>query len=150
MNTLPVSSKPTRTRLIDQTIDAVREFLINGKVPVGEFLPSEEKLSVQFGVGRGTMREAIRTLESQGLVKRVHGRGIQVADQSASASVDMLKLMLQQRKVAGNRMRPPGKFGVGDCGIPVVHCRRVAEALRQRQQFRGPRDRFDFVAHRIP
>ncbi len=99
MNPLSTAPKLSRTRLIDQTIDAVRELLAKNTVPVGEFLPSEGDLAAQFAVGRSTMREAIRTLEAQGLVKRIHGRGIQVVDQSGSASVDMLQLMLQQGKV---------------------------------------------------
>ena len=39
----------------------------------GERLPSETELARQFGVNRSTVREALRELESRGLVQRRPG-----------------------------------------------------------------------------
>lgn len=45
------------------------------KAPKGTKLPSEPKLAAQLGVSRATLREAMRTFESQGLLKRRQGLG---------------------------------------------------------------------------
>ena len=44
-------------------------------VPAGERLPSEPKLAKQLGVSRATLREAMRTFETQGLIRRRQGAG---------------------------------------------------------------------------
>ena len=43
--------------------------------PKGSKLPSEPKLAEQFNVSRATLREAMRTFESQGLLRRRQGLG---------------------------------------------------------------------------
>lgn len=43
--------------------------------PKGSKLPSEPKLAEQLGVSRATLREAMRTFESQGLLRRRQGLG---------------------------------------------------------------------------
>lgn len=44
-------------------------------VQAGERLPSEPKLAKQLGVSRATLREAMRTFETQGLIRRRQGAG---------------------------------------------------------------------------
>jgi GntR family transcriptional regulator, transcriptional repressor for pyruvate dehydrogenase complex len=46
----------------------LREAIITGKLVADEELPSEKDLCEQLGVGRSTVREAIRILQAQGLV----------------------------------------------------------------------------------
>lgn len=50
------------------------EAIINSATP-GERLPSEPKLAEQLGVSRATLREAMRTFETQGLLQRRQGVG---------------------------------------------------------------------------
>ena len=50
--------------------------------PAGERLPSEPELARQLGVSRATLREAMRTFEAQGLIRRRQGVGTFVVGQS--------------------------------------------------------------------
>ena len=52
--------------------------LINS-LQAGEKLPSEPELARQLGVSRATLREAMRTFETQGLIHRRQGSGTYVA-----------------------------------------------------------------------
>jgi DNA-binding FadR family transcriptional regulator len=46
----------------------LREAIVSGKVSVGTELPSEKDLARELGVGRSTVREALRILQAQGLL----------------------------------------------------------------------------------
>lgn len=46
----------------------LRDAIVSGQVAEGAELPSEKELGQQLGVGRSTIREAIRVLQAQGLV----------------------------------------------------------------------------------
>lgn len=50
--------------------------------PPGERLPSEPYLAKQLGVSRATLRESMRTFESQGLLRRKQGSGTYVTHPS--------------------------------------------------------------------
>jgi GntR family transcriptional regulator, transcriptional repressor for pyruvate dehydrogenase complex len=55
--------------------DQVRAQIVRGELVEGQRLPSEDELTVQFGIARTTLREALRVLESQGLISIRRGRG---------------------------------------------------------------------------
>jgi GntR family transcriptional regulator len=57
-----------------QRLQADLSALIN-KTPAGQRLPSEPELSKQLGVSRATLREAMRSFEAQGLIRRRQGSG---------------------------------------------------------------------------
>ena len=52
-----------------------RRQIANGTLVIGHQLPSEEELTTMFGIARTTLREALRVLESQGLLEIKRGRG---------------------------------------------------------------------------
>ena len=55
---------------------------IISSVTAGERLPSELKLAEQLGVSRATLREAMRTFETQGRIRRRQGAGTFVVGQA--------------------------------------------------------------------
>jgi GntR family transcriptional regulator len=59
------------------------------QLAVGTRLPSEPKLATELGVSRATVRDALRALEQEGLVRRVQGSGTYVAQPRVPNSLDM-------------------------------------------------------------
>ncbi|WNV75206.1 FadR/GntR family transcriptional regulator [Geodermatophilus sp. DSM 44513] len=56
-----------------QVVDQLRAAIIDGRLRSGDRLPSEQQLAQDFGVSRGTVREAIRTLAASNLVTSTRG-----------------------------------------------------------------------------
>ncbi|MDA3147395.1 FadR family transcriptional regulator [Leucobacter sp. UCMA 4100] len=54
----------TYQRIVDQ----IEQAIVSGEIPVGSQLASERELMVQFDVSRPTIREALRVLQSIGLI----------------------------------------------------------------------------------
>lgn len=63
---------------------AIRSNLVekieSGTWPVGHRLPPETELAAQFGVGRSTIRDALRTLADDGYIHRQRGAGTRVRE----------------------------------------------------------------------
>ncbi len=53
----------------------LRSRIVSGELAIGSKLPTEEELTEAFGIARTTLREALRILESQGLIHIKRGRG---------------------------------------------------------------------------
>ena len=56
-----------------QVADQLRALVLQGALAPGERLPNESELSEMFGVGRSTVREALRVLSSQNMVVTSRG-----------------------------------------------------------------------------
>ncbi|HET7396921.1 MAG TPA: FadR/GntR family transcriptional regulator [Intrasporangium sp.] len=56
-------------RLYERIVEQVEDAIVRGELRPGERLPSERELVSQFGTSRSTVREALRVLESNGLVR---------------------------------------------------------------------------------
>jgi DNA-binding FadR family transcriptional regulator len=57
----------------EQVADQLRELIVRGELGVGERLPSESVLASEFGVSRATVREALRVLAAQSLIRTSKG-----------------------------------------------------------------------------
>lgn len=67
-----------RTPLADQAADLLLARVRAGEWALGAKLPGETTLAVQLGVGRSTVREAIRRLAGSGVLDSRHGSGVYV------------------------------------------------------------------------
>lgn len=58
--------------------DYIEGKIENGKLSHGDKLPSENELTMRFGVSRDTVRRGFKDLEDRGLIKRTRGSGTYV------------------------------------------------------------------------
>lgn len=65
-----------RASLADQAADLLLERIRSGEWALGEKLPGETTLAPQLGVGRSTVREAIRQLAGRGVLTSRQGAGV--------------------------------------------------------------------------
>ncbi|MBC7424155.1 MAG: FadR family transcriptional regulator, partial [Ferruginibacter sp.] len=56
-----------RSGVCDEVVSKLQQQIASGKLKKGDKLPSEPALMQQFGVGRSSIREAIRILSNSGL-----------------------------------------------------------------------------------
>lgn len=63
------ANKDERISRPQQVANAIKELIVSKNLAPGDRLPNEIELIEQFEMAKGTIREAIRILEAQGLVK---------------------------------------------------------------------------------
>jgi GntR family transcriptional regulator, transcriptional repressor for pyruvate dehydrogenase complex len=68
----------SRIALVDQVIDAIQRDIAGGRLPRGGRLPPEPELMRRLGVGRSTLREAVRVLAHGGVLEVRQGDGTYV------------------------------------------------------------------------
>ena len=67
--------KVNQTLLVPQIEDQLMLYISQEQIPIGTKLPSEYKLAETFGVGRSTIREAVKSLVSKGILEVKRGSG---------------------------------------------------------------------------
>ncbi|MDJ0348823.1 FCD domain-containing protein [Cryobacterium sp. PH29-G1] len=66
---------PSGPRAWQVVLDAVERDLLEGRLSPGDHLPPERTLAADLGVGRSSVREALRVLEVLGLIRTAVGSG---------------------------------------------------------------------------
>jgi DNA-binding FadR family transcriptional regulator len=86
----------------EMVADVIRARIVAGTLPDGSMLPKQDQLISEFQVSRPSFREALRILESEGLisVRRGNVGGAQVHTPSPENAARTLGLVLQARDVA--------------------------------------------------
>jgi DNA-binding GntR family transcriptional regulator len=92
----PVSGLPRRlgsehTPLRDKVAEEIRAAILSGQFKPGERLV-EDRLAEEFGVSRNPVREAMRTLASEGLIEVTARRGAVVASLSPQEAEELLEV----------------------------------------------------------
>ena len=93
---MPLDLERIKKKAISESVaEQLRMAILRGEVEVGERLPPERSLAPRFGTNRNTLREAIRSLEAQGLVVARQGDGVRVADFRTSGELSLLPDLLR-------------------------------------------------------
>ncbi len=69
-----------REQVWSATVDHLRTMIDSGRLPAGSRLPAERALCEQLGISRGSLRQALRVLDSIGYVQVRPGSGTYVRE----------------------------------------------------------------------
>ena len=89
-----------KTRIYEEVVSQVHELIKQGRFKAGDQLPSERELAETFKVSRTSVREALRALETQGLIISRTGTGNFVAYLPIERLVAPLAKLLIEEKAA--------------------------------------------------
>jgi GntR family transcriptional regulator, transcriptional repressor for pyruvate dehydrogenase complex len=89
------SLEPVRsTRIYEEIVRQIRLLIADGHLKSGDRLPPERDLAERFRVSRTSVREAMRALESRGLIGIRPGEGAFVREVSVETLVEPLALVI--------------------------------------------------------
>ncbi|HEX7081964.1 MAG TPA: GntR family transcriptional regulator [Gammaproteobacteria bacterium] len=120
--------------LHDEVADRLRELITRGELAPGERL-NERLLTQRFGISRTPLREAVKILSSEGLVKLLPNRGAVVTTITRADAEDMFQVMAVLEALGGE-----------------LACRRASdedidEVRRLHEKMRGCHEAGDLVTY---
>jgi DNA-binding FadR family transcriptional regulator len=92
--------KPKKQTAADKLITELEKAIHNGEFKPGSRLPSERDIHKQFGMARGTVRVALRSLKDKGLIKITPGGGAYVQVIDVSLLGETLSDLIRHRHVS--------------------------------------------------
>jgi len=92
-----------RSRVFTKVAEQLQAHIVNELKP-GDMLPPERELVQKFGVSRSSIRDAIRTLETVGLLEPRQGVGTVVRDPSTDVVVAPVASVVFQKRKAINEL----------------------------------------------
>jgi len=95
-------SPSRQTRAFEDVVRQIQEAILKGSLKPGARLPAERQLQDTFQVSRGTLREALRTLEQKGLITIKTGTagGAIVRAVDTKLVSESLDLLLRYQKIS--------------------------------------------------
>ena len=69
-----------RAAASDEVMQQLLELMIAGRIRPKDRLPTESELATRIGVGRNSVREAMKVLDTLGLVERRQGDGTYIVE----------------------------------------------------------------------
>ena len=135
----------------------VRRRIVSGELRANDALPPESELMRQFGISRPTLREALRILESEGLISVRRGArgGARVQAPSPEVAVDYVGLLLEfDRTSIADVLNTQAILEVGAVrelceNAPKLAIQRLEELLKTEQAALGSAERFNDAASRF-
>jgi len=91
--------KIRKIHLHEQVSQAVQKYIEDSSLKEGDKLPSVEKLTEMFGVGRSSLREALRYLEAMEIVRVENGKGIFVRDVNTYRFSGKIKVEIEKQSL---------------------------------------------------
>ncbi|MCB1373241.1 MAG: FadR family transcriptional regulator [Rhodobacteraceae bacterium] len=89
-----VDGRLTRIKLSDQVAEDIRHWIARENLRTGDRLPNERALMEHYGCSKGTIREALKALEVEGLVRMLSGPN--GGPEVQAASIDIVTQQFRQ------------------------------------------------------
>jgi GntR family transcriptional repressor for pyruvate dehydrogenase complex len=139
--------RPVQRRKVHQEVAAqLEQLILSGRLREGDQLPSERELMVRFSVGRPAVREAMLTLEKNGLVRLSSGERARVHRPDARTLIDGMSAAARGAMATDEGMRhfqsARALFEIALVRHAAVHAdaaqlAKLAEALRRNKAALG-------------
>lgn len=139
-----IAFKPlSKKTFADEIIDQILSMIITGELKAGDKLPAERQLSESFGVSRNSLREALKTLESLGIVRRSpRGTTVCAPEETRYPSFSLAAASSTPEQVAEViRILSVASVALAAERATKAEIKRMAKALQE------PRDGREAVAH---
>lgn len=94
-----------RERLVQQAVEGILDRIVDEEFGAGEPLPSQTELAQQLGVSRLTVREAVETLRSRGIVQVKQGTGTFVRPPQEWVDADAISRLVGRHGQSGTVSR---------------------------------------------
>lgn len=140
---IAVSGDETRMGSVDQIVLGIVRGIYEGRFVPGQKL-IESDLRQKFGVGRGTIREALRSLESEGLVTASLHRGARISIFSRDEVRDILEINEDLIALAASLAAQRLERSQDVDGLRLIHADMV-KSLDERDVFTLAKLRYDFM-----
>lgn len=82
-------------KVYEEVIEQIQKNIIDGDLKKGDRLPSERELSELMNISRTSIREALRVLESMGVVESIHGEGNFICSNTEKSLLQPLSMMFK-------------------------------------------------------
>jgi GntR family transcriptional regulator len=119
----PTSGVPIYRQIVDQ----VHALVAGGSLAPGDLLPSVRQVAQDAAVNPMTVSKAYSRLETEGVVRRVRGQGMEVLTPSQNGTLD-------QRKQQFRAVIEPALHRARQLGLNRTQIREVVSSLLQDQQ----------------
>jgi GntR family transcriptional repressor for pyruvate dehydrogenase complex len=97
----PIDLAPIKSvRIYEEIVRQIKAMIAEGRLRSGDRLPPERELAEKFLVSRTSVREALRALESLGLVESRPGEGTFVREMSVDALIEPLAVVMVSQRAA--------------------------------------------------
>jgi len=116
-----------QNRAYQDVVEQIQEAIMEGTLKPGSMLPAERELKEQFGISRGTLREALRVLEQKGLIEIRTGvaGGSIIREVNSEKLSENLGLLIRNRAVS---LRDLAEFREGmEGGVAALAAQRGGE-----------------------
>ena len=64
-----------KVSVVGQAESEIKKYILSDTVKIGDKLPPEKTFCEEMGIGRGSVREALRLLQAKGYLEIIQGRG---------------------------------------------------------------------------
>ena len=111
-----------RVKRADQIVEAVKRWIVVQDIQPGDRLPNEKALMEQFECSKGTVREALKSLEVQGLITVRTGPngGASLAEVPLSLASQMLRNYLHFQHLGGTDIYTLRKLVEPEIAVSVI------------------------------
>jgi len=124
--------KIERVSITDQVVKQLQALIMSGEFKIGDKLPTENDFCAQFGVGRSTVREALRVLAAMGMIQIQAGKGAYVTKDKDN-SFDAIKYWFAEKHAELSELIEV-RMGIEPLAVRLAIQRASSESIKQIQE----------------